>query len=68
MKRTPNQDKALGWYLEKHNLMPQLSTHPVYYFVDKDGNKSQDNIHNILGAWEKMRKQEKKNDFSGQAH
>lgn len=35
--RTPNQEKALAWYCEKNDLIPQLSIHPVYYFLDKRG-------------------------------
>lgn len=58
--RTPNQEKALAWYCEEHNLMPQLSTHPTYYFVDKStGEKSEKNIHSILREWEDWRSADK---------
>jgi hypothetical protein len=55
--RTPNQEKALKWYVEKHHLTPQLSAHPVYYFVDKGtGKEKKVNISHIVADWERMRK------------
>lgn len=60
MKRTPNMEKALRWFCEEYDLIPQLSTHPIYYFKDKDGVEEKHNIFVIVGAWERMRKEEKR--------
>jgi len=58
--RTPNQEKALAWYCEKNNLRPQLSAHPVYYFLDKSDNESTRDIQHIVAEWKAQRKNEKR--------
>lgn len=59
-RRTPNQDKALVWYVGEHKLKPQLSTHPVYYFVDKNGNEQKVLMAHMMADWERMRLAKKK--------
>jgi hypothetical protein len=60
-RRTPTEDKALAWWCSKNNLVPQLSTHPVYYFVDKStGEESNRNIKNLTTEFKRERDQEKR--------
>lgn len=58
--RTPNQEKALKWYCEKNNLKPQLSSHPVYYFINEYGKQVTANIQSIVREWDDDRKAKKK--------
>lgn len=59
--RTPNQEKALKWYGEKYQLRPQLSAHPVYYFVEKSsGNHITRNILHITREWDDDRQASKR--------
>ena len=60
MRRSPNQDKALIWYIEANQLTPQLSAYPTYRFLDKDGVETNRHIFTITSDWKKWRKQEKK--------
>lgn len=60
MIRTPNQDKALKWYIDTNNLRVQLSAHPIYFFLDSKGNEQKRNIINIHMNWEEWHKNEKK--------
>lgn len=34
--RTPTQDKALQWWADSNGLMLQMSTHPKYYFKNRE--------------------------------
>lgn len=60
VRRTPNQEKALWWYAQEHGLIPQLSTHPYYYFKDSEDNERKVHIFNITLEWEHMRKETKR--------
>lgn len=55
-RRTPNEEKALAWYCEVNDLIPQLSTHPICYFRDKDGNEVSARLEHIVMNWETSRK------------
>lgn len=57
--RTPNQEKALRWFVETNDLVPQLSTHPVDYFKDREGNERKEYISHIVMNWETERKAKK---------
>lgn len=58
--RTPNQDKALKWFCEVNGLKPQLSSHPLYYFTDEDGNQQKHLMSHIMGDWERDRQEKKR--------
>lgn len=58
----PNQGKALAWYCEKNNLSPQLSTYPIMYFLDENGNEHKRHIEHLTREWEEWRKEQKRQD------
>lgn len=60
--RTPNQEKALAWYCQQHNLKPQLSAHPVYTFTNEKGGTEEHNIQHIVADWERWREEERKSN------
>lgn len=63
--RTPNENKALRWYVENNGLRPQLSSHPYYYFTDTAGEQKRVNILHIVADWERWRKDEKRAKHRG---
>lgn len=63
--RTPTENKALAWYCEENNLIPQLSTHPTYYFRDREGNESRREIEHILADYNRMREAKRKGKKTG---
>lgn len=57
MKRTLENDKALAWYIETYGLRLSLSTHPLYYFTDKEtGEQKTEMMSTIMSLY--RRKQE----------
>lgn len=55
--RTPNEEKALAWYCQEKGLIPQLSSHPIYNFIEKEtGKKSEEHIQNIVRGWQESKK------------
>jgi len=54
-RRTPNEEEALAWYCKEKDLCPQLFSHPVYYFLNREGKEVKANIVHILSAWKKAR-------------
>lgn len=51
--RTPHEEKALAWYCQQTGLMPQLSTHPTYYFRDREGNETHREIEHIVADFKR---------------
>lgn len=57
----PNDYKALAWWAKERGLRPQLSTPPIMYFKDKEGNDVDPvNINSITPLYLAWREQEKK--------
>lgn len=62
MKRSPLQDKAIAWFAEQNGLKPQMSAHPVYYFVDENGVEQHHNILNLVAQFERWRVENKRSE------
>lgn len=61
MNRTPTQNKAIQWYCERNDLVPQLSTHPVYYFRHREtGKESHMLLEHIVQEYQREKKEESK--------
>lgn len=56
--RTPTENKALAWYCEANNLIPQLSAHPVYFFRNRAGEESKILLEHIVQDYQRARKEE----------
>lgn len=58
--RKPTEDKAIAWWCELHGLIPQLSTHPTYYFLDRaTGEVTEAHIQHLTIAFKKARDEAK---------
>lgn len=57
---TANQHKAIGWYASFYGYRMTLSTPPIIYFIDKDGNEVSANIDSIVGIHKGQTKEEAK--------
>ena len=54
MKLSPKQQKALAWFVEMRNLIPQMSTHPVYRFIHRETREpSEMHIMSIISQYER---------------
>lgn len=61
MNRTLKQDRAISWYCQTNNFKPQLSTHPVYFFKDSEGNKIEVHLSVIVHEYERAQNEERQN-------
>lgn len=57
----PNEEKALAWYCQMNGLVPQLSTYPTMYFLNRSGEEHKREMWQIVLEWEAWRKEEKRN-------
>lgn len=58
--RTSKENKALRWYCETNGLVPQLSTHPTYYFRTRAGEEKKAKIEHIVQDYDRQRKEDVK--------
>lgn len=56
MARTVLQNRALAWYCKEHDVIPQLFTHPVYYFRDRQGNETSALLEHIVQNYQRSKK------------
>lgn len=55
-RRTPNEEKALAWFCQTNDYVPQLSAHPIYFFKHrKSGKEIEKHISAIRREWERWR-------------
>ena len=59
-RRTAMQDKALGWFVQKHELAPITSAHPTYYFRNRAGEQVSYSIITIMNEYLGARDSEKR--------
>ncbi len=60
-KLTANDQKAIGWWAEQNNLMPQLSAPPTIRFKYRQTGKiSEANMVNLRARWERWREEQKR--------
>lgn len=60
MIRTPTEDKALAWFCKTRNLKLELSSHPTYYFTNKDTGKDETHqLNHILIGFNSYREDER---------
>ena len=59
-KLTPKQQQALAWYVEEHNLIPQMSTPPVFWFKHRETHEeTQAHIMSIVSQFDVNKKKDK---------
>lgn len=62
-KRTVTQDRALGWWCEMNGLILQMSTHPKYYFKNKEtGEITTRQLENLTNEYKAHVKESQKKD------
>jgi len=54
--------KAIAWWAEERGLKPQLSTPPIIYFKDKNGNEVSANIASLVPLYKAWKKEQSKNN------
>lgn len=59
MRRTPNEDRALAWYMKQNNLKPKLSAYPIYYFDNEAGEEESVNVVSLVPQFKAWRKEQK---------
>ena len=59
-KLKPSQWKAMQYYIEKHNLKPQLSAYPIMQFLNEKGESEAHHIDHIVMEYNRDKKEAKK--------
>lgn len=54
---TDKQARAIKWYMDKHNVVPQMSTPPTYYFRAADGTEHTISITTLVSQYERAKKE-----------
>ena len=55
MKLSPKQQKALAWFVEMRNLIPQMITNPVYLFIHRETREPIDTqIMSIISQYQRI--------------